>query len=323
MNRKRETKNIVSNFIIILICLLTMTSAFSQHINAPKYTDKDIKEIEYRKENKIKSYTWRSSDTSDYYIEHYTEAGLLSMTVASGFDTTIYEHNSNGMITKCYELINGIPNIHYNVSYKDSIISEENWDFHMDYKKRIVYDSKGRRIKELNVYRNSSRIDSTVTKYLAKKEIETKFENGKVILIIDSKIYPDSTIREFKRVSAIDTIHYLTWSNHFDDRGNKVKRKQTFLDRDQSTEYLYEFDQQNKPISSSTLKNGVLKFKTDYERNKKGELISSTYNEKGYMTITKYYYSPNNFDLMSVKSIFKKGILRNKEEWYEDYEFYQ
>lgn len=323
MNRKWEVKKIISKLIAISVCLLFMLPAYSQIINPPKYTIKNIKDIKFRKENGIKSYQWRSSDTLDYYIEHYTETGLLFMTTANELDTTIYEHDSNGMIVKCYEINEGVENVHYIAVYIDSTILEENWDFSMDFRKQIEYNSEGKRIKEMKTFRNSSRIDSTITTYFDKTKIETEYENGKAIFIINSQIYPDSIIRKFNKISNIDTLHYLTWSNYFDERGNKVRRKQTFLDRKQSTEYINEFDSQNELISSSTLKNGVLKFKTTYERNQKGELISSTYNEKGYKTITKHYYSPNGFDTMSVESTFKNGILTNKEEWYEDYEFYE
>jgi hypothetical protein len=300
-----------------------MTSAYSQGINPPKYSDEDIESIRFRKGHRIKSYLWRNSDTSEYYIEYYNEAGLIVMTAASGFNTTFYEHNSNGMIVKFYELADGDPNIHYTVTYKDSIISQENWDLHMDFKQRIEYDSEGRRIRDLKIYRNSSRIDSTIIVYLDTREIKTEYENGKAVLIVNSKIYPDSTIREFNKISKHDTIHYLTWSNYFDKRGNKIKRKQTFFDRNQSTEYRNEFNQNNELVSSSTWSNETLKFKTDYRRNQDGKLISSTYNEKDYRTITKYYYSPNGFDAMSVESTFKNGTMTNKEEWYEDYEFYE
>lgn len=324
MNRKREVKNSISNFVAISICLLLFTSVYSQVINPPKYSDETIEEIRFRKENRIKSYRWRSSDTLDYYVEHYNETGLLFMTTSNEFDTTIYEHDSNGMIIKCYEIIEGVEYINYTAAYKDSIISVENWESIKDYRQLIKYNSEGKRIKDLKIFRNSSRIDSTITTYLDKNNIETKYEKGSAVLIINNQIYPDSIIRKFNKISNLDTLHYMVWSNYFDERGNKVRRKQTFLDKEQSTEYLNEFDHQNELISSSILKNGVLDFKTIYERNQKGKVImSSTYYEKDDKTITKYYYSPNGFDVMLVISAFKDGILTNKEEWYEDYEFYE
>jgi hypothetical protein len=275
----------------------------------------------YRAKMKIKSHKEiNDMDSSDYIKINYNINGLVTSYEGSDQDMILYQYNDKGRKIRCFQLFEGKPqNIYIALYRNDTTLSKVIWYHSADYLEEVYYDSTGLDFRRLKIYRNVSRIDSTIKLFDEGQELEIEFENGKPILLVKTFESKRSKIEKYYHFIGNDTLHYLTWTYIFDRKGREVKRTQ--IDKNEITEYLKHFKKFGNKQISVVKTNGMENFRIINEF-KQGKIIKSTHIEKNYKNISTYHYLKNGLDWKSKSKTFKNGKLTETEEWRDEFTFY-
>jgi YD repeat-containing protein len=306
--------------------LLTITSivANGQHLFTQGISTKDRLADMKRSELKISLYKWIKSDSTYFYVESYSKNGQIISHYDSESTVTKYDYNNFGKRIRAFELINNKPETAWEAQYiNDTILFKVRNYNAPEYIEELFFDSLEREIKHYKIYRKSKRIDSIITNYSDRSRIEITYENGKPILkIVGKSNVSISTEDYYNFITPDSTVHYLTWSSKFDLKGNVTSRVQKFYDRDEKTEYITTYTDNNLEKTSTVKTNGKIKFETTNYYDKNNRLIKSIYKEQDYMTETVYFYNDINLESKSITTTLKKGQKPETEIFYSIYEFY-
>lgn len=314
MELKRQT--------ITILMLLIFIDTYAQHVSAPQISTQDKTENRKRAKLKIATYKCIKSDSTYFYIENYNKNGQVISHYDSESSVTKYDYNSFGKKIRAYQIIDDKPDTLWEAQYKnDTLLFTVKWDVNSDYKEEIIYDNLEREANRYKRYRKYLRIDSTITIHSGRNRLEITYEKGKPVLkITEKKDLSSSTEDYFNFITPDSTVHYLTWTTHFDLKGNETMRVQQF--RDEKTEYLTTHTNKGLEKTSTVKTNGKVNFEITNYYDEDSRLIKSIYKEHDYKTETDYFYNEINIESKSISTTFKKGQKPKTETFISTYEFY-
>jgi hypothetical protein len=309
---------------IAILILLISFETNAQYVSTPEISKQEKIEEQKRADLKIASFKWMKSDSTYFYLENYNKNGqvISNSSVESGL--TNYDYNSFGKKTRAYQIIDNKPDTIWNAQYKsDTLLFKVFRDDDCNYKEEIIYDNLEREIKRFKRYRKSDRIDSTITYYSGSGQLQISFEKGIPVQKMMKKKDITSSVEEYYNFIKPDSVVlYLTWSTKFDFNGNPVYKKQQFYDRKEKTEYLYTYIDCGFEKTATVKTNGKVEFETTNYYDKDNKIIRSRYKEKGYKTVTDYFYDVMNLESKEITRISKKGHKRVTETYISNYEFF-